>query len=425
MFKKHNVKNLGGFTMDIKKRNYLSTAVAVYLSFLLCGIDMSITAQYKVQLAQVWGQGSNISSVLTVNSAVGIGGIVASLFTGIISDRFGRRLSAIISSILWAVFAFGMLHAPNMGIAYFAGIAGGVANSFTNAAWTPSMMDAYPDKRSLVTLLTKFFVSLGQFILPFIIVALAASHISFSIAFNSLALTYIIIAIACFVLPFPKVGGDQVSNTQKSDNSTKKFSRDKIKITGETIALALMGFSSTAVFMIWTQTNQELGKLYGLSNPALLQSVYAITSLISVLFTSFIVSRGVRESTILILYPAVSACALLLAYFIHNGALLYLVTALMGWFAAGGLMQLAVSLLSGLYPSFKATATSAIGLANGISNWAVIQIAAIITAKGGINAPREIVLFNFVICLIGVLLAAIVRRYQNKRAKENIQDLEN
>lgn len=86
--------------MDIKKRNYLSTAVAVYLSFLLCGIDMSITAQYKVQLAQVWGQGSNISSVLTVNSAVGIGGIVASLFTGIISDRFGRRSSAIISSIL-------------------------------------------------------------------------------------------------------------------------------------------------------------------------------------------------------------------------------------------------------------------------------------------------------------------------------------
>lgn len=408
------------FVLSEQKRKYLITAIAVYVSFLLCGIDMSITAQYKVQLAQVWGQGHNIASVLTVNSAVGIGGIVASFFTGIISDHFGRRSSAIISSFLWAIFAFGMLYAPNIGVAYFAGILGGVANSFTSAAWTPSMMDAYPNKRSLVTLLTKFFVSLGQFILPFVIVALAASHISFAIAFNTLGIAYVIIGIASFFLPFPKVGGNQKS-TIKADTAEKK----KIKITGETIALALMGFSTTAVFMIWTQTNQELGKLYGLTNPALLQSIYAVTSLISVLATSWMVTKGLRESTVLIVYPAVSAVVLLLAYFIHNGTLLFLVAALMGWFAAGGLMQLAVSLLSGLYPSYKATATSAIGLANGISNWLVIQTAALITAHAGVNAPREIVLFNFGICLIGIVLAIIVRVEQNKRAKKGITSLEN
>lgn len=410
--------------MSVKKRNYFITAIAVYVSFLLCGVDMSITAQYKVQLAQVWGQGHNIASVLTVNSAVGIGGIVASFFTGIISDHFGRRSSAIISSFLWAAFAFGMLYAPNMGIAYFAGILGGIANSFTNAAWTPSMMDAYPDRRSLVTLLTKFFVSLGQFILPFIIVALAAGNISFSVAFNALGIIYVLIGIWCFFLPFPEVGGDQEQPAKRNKNNIQG-PKGKIKITGETIALALMGFSTTAVFMIWTQTNQELGKLYGLSNPALLQSIYAVTSLISVLVTSWMVTKGLRESTVLIVYPAVAGIALLLAYFIHNGALLFLVAALMGWFAAGGLMQLAVSLLSGLYPSHKATATSAIGLANGISNWGVIQIAAVITANGGMNAPREIVLFNFVICLIGIVLAVIVRFYQNKRAKNSIKNLEN
>lgn len=315
-----------------------------------------------------------------------------------------------------------MLYAPNMGIAYLAGIAGGVANSFTNAAWTPSMMDAYPEKRSLVTLLTKFFVSLGQFILPFIIVALAASHISFSVAFNCLGIVYVVIAVVSLFLPFPEVGGDQeAQNGSKADESAPK---GKFKVTAETIALALMGFSATAVFMIWTQTNQELGKLYGLSNPALLQSVYAVTSLISVLVTSWMVTKGLRETTVLIVYPAVSAVALLLAYFVHSGALLFLVAGLMGWFAAGGLFQLAVSLLSGLYPSHKATATSAIGLANGISNWAVIQIAALITANCGQNAPRDIVLFNFVICLIGIVLALIVRAGQNKRAKNGVDNLE-
>ena len=409
--------------MSLKKNRYLSTAIAVYVSFLLCGIDMSITSQYKVQLAQVWGQGHNISAVLTVNSAVGIGGIVASLFTGIISDHFGRRSSAFISSFLWAFFAFGMLYSPNMGIAYLAGIAGGVANSFTNAAWTPSMMDAYPKKRSLLTLLTKFFVSLGQFVLPFFILALEANHIPFSLAFNCLGLIYLVIAVSCIFLPFPKVGGDNVVTSKNSTNKENHIF-SKIKITSESVALALMGFSTTAVFMIWTQTNQELGKLYGLSNPALLQSVYAVTSLTSVLITSWLVFKGIRESTILIVYPAISAIALLLAYFIHNGIFLFVVAGLMGWFAAGGLMQLAVSLLSGLYPSFKATATSAIGLANGISNWGVIQIAAFITAKAGINAPRLILLFNFGICLVGVVLALIVRIEQNKRQKNNINDLE-
>lgn len=406
-----------------KKRSYISTAIAVYVSFLLCGIDMSITAQYKTQLAQAWGQGGNIAAVLTVNSAVGIGGIVASFFTGIISDHFGRKSSAIISSLLWAAFAFGMLYAPNAGVAYIAGIAGGVANSFTNAAWTPAMMDAYPEKRSMVTLLTKFFVSLGQFILPFIIVALAASHIPFSFAFNFLGVFYVVIAIISIFLPFPAVGGSKKEKAADKKGEAVK-GKGKIKITGETVALALMGFSSTAVFMIWTQTNQELGKLYGLSNPALLQSVYAVTSLISVLVTSWMVNKGLRESTVLILYPAVSAVALLLAYFVHNGTLLYLVAALMGWFAAGGLMQLAVSLLSGLYPLHKATATSAIGLANGISNWGVIQIAAVITANFGTNAPRDILLFNFIICLIGIVLALIVRHYQNKRAKNGVTNLE-
>lgn len=406
-----------------KQRNYLTTAVAVYLSFFLCGVDMSIASQYKEQLAAAWGHGATIASVLTVNSAVGIGGIVASLFTGVISDHFGRRSSAIISSLLWAAFAFGLLYAPNVGVAYFAGILGGVANSFTNAAWTPSIMDAYPDKKSTLVLLTKFFVSLGQFVLPFVIVALAAGHIPFGVAFNGLGIVYVVIALLAFVLPFPKVGGDKPVEKVEQQVTTKA-AKASFKLNAETIALGLMGFSTTAVFMIWTQTNQELGKLYGLQNPALLQSVYAVVSLISVLVTSSLVAKGLRESTVLVVYPACAAVGLLLAYFVRSGSLLFVVAAMMGWFAAGGLMQLAVSLLSGLYPSHKATATSIIGFANGLSNWGVIQIAAIITANGGTNAPRQIVLFNIVICVIGVVLALIVRAGQNKRAKLGVTDYE-
>ncbi|MFV4961094.1 MFS transporter [Lactobacillus delbrueckii subsp. allosunkii] len=404
-----------------KKRSYLSTAVAVYTTFLMCGIIMSISAQYKLQLAELWGQKGNIAAVLSVSSAVGVGGLIGTL-AGPLSDKFGRRFASIMACLCTVINFAGFMLAPNVTVAYVCSLIGGIGNSFMNAGLTPSMQDAYPDKRSMLTVLTKFFVSFGQFILPFVIVAFNAQHISFKVAFWGITVVYAVIGIACFFLPFPEVGGDR--QAQKVEASSDVKPKGKIKITLESVILGLMGFSTTAVFMVWTNTNQELGKLYGLTNPAMLQSVYAIASLVSVLTTSAMVAKGVRESTILIVYPAVCAAGLLLSYFVQSGPLLYVLAAIMGWFASGGLMQLAVSLLAGLYPAHKATAISIVGLGNALSNWLIIRACGSITASAGTNAPRVILLMNMVIAIVGVLFGIIVRISQNRRAKNNITNLE-
>ncbi|WP_270448333.1 MFS transporter [Lactobacillus delbrueckii] len=404
-----------------KKRSYLSTAVAVYTTFLMCGIIMSISAQYKLQLAELWGQKGNIAAVLSVSSAVGVGGLIGTL-AGPLSDKFGRRFASIMACLCTVINFAGFMLAPNVTVAYVCSLIGGIGNSFMNAGLTPSMQDAYPDKRSMLTVLTKFFVSFGQFILPFVIVAFNAQHISFKVAFWGITVVYAVIGIACFFLPFPEVGGER--QAQKVEASSDVKPKGKIKITLESVILGLMGFSTTAVFMVWTNTNQELGKLYGLANPAMLQSVYAIASLVSVLTTSAMVAKGVRESTILIVYPAVCAAGLLLSYFVQSGPLLYVLAAIMGWFASGGLMQLAVSLLAGLYPAHKATAISIVGLGNALSNWLIIRACGSITATAGTNAPRVILLMNMVIAIIGVLFGIIVRISQNHRAKKNITNLE-
>ncbi|OFS74897.1 MFS transporter [Lactobacillus sp. HMSC08B12] len=387
----------------------------------MCGIIMSISAQYKLQLAELWGQKGNIAAVLSVSSAVGVGGLIGTL-AGPLSDKFGRRFASIMACLCTVINFAGFMLAPNVTVAYVCSLIGGIGNSFMNAGLTPSMQDAYPDKRSMLTVLTKFFVSFGQFILPFVIVAFNAQHISFKVAFWGITVVYAVIGIACFFLPFPEVGGDR--QAQKVEASSDVKPKGKIKITLESIILGLMGFSTTAVFMVWTNTNQELGKLYGLANPAMLQSVYAIASLVSVLTTSAMVAKGIRESTILIVYPAVCAAGLLLSYFVQSGPLLYVLAAVMGWFASGGLMQLAVSLLAGLYPAHKATAISIVGLGNALSNWLVIRACGSITATAGTNAPRVILLMNMVIAITGVLLGIIVRISQNRRAKNNITNLE-
>lgn len=403
--------------MSSKKRNYLPTAIAVYTTFFMCGIIMSISAQYKLQLAELWGEKGNIAAVLSVSSAVGVGGLIGTL-AGPISDKFGRRFASIMACLCTVINFAGFMLAPNVTVAYICSLIGGIGNSFMNAGLTPSMQDAYPDKRSMLTVLTKFFVSFGQFILPFVIVAFNAKHISFKIAFWGIALIYAIIGIACFFLPFPESG------SQKRQGEKAAAPKVKMHITLEAVILGLMGFSTTALFMVWTNTNQELGKLYGLTNPALLQSVYAIASLVSVLTTSALVQKGLKESTVLTVYPAVAGAFLLLTYFIQTGPMVYAMAAVMGWFGAGGTMQLAISLLAGLYPAHKATAISIVGLGNALSNWLVIRLCGTITATAGTNAPRVILLMNFVIAVIGVVFGLIVTASQKSRAKKGITSLE-
>lgn len=403
--------------MSSKKRNYLPTAIAVYTTFFMCGIIMSISAQYKLQLAELWGEKGNIAAVLSVSSAVGVGGLIGTL-AGPISDKFGRRFASIIACLCTVINFAGFMLAPNVTVAYICSLIGGIGNSFMNAGLTPSMQDAYPDKRSMLTVLTKFFVSMGQFVLPFVIVAFNASHISYKLAFWGLAVIYAIVGLACFFLPFPESG------SQKQQGEKAAAPKVKMHITLEAVILGLMGFSTTALFMVWTNTNQELGKLYGLTNPALLQSVYAITSLISVLVTSALVQKGLKESTVLTLYPAVTGIFLLITYFVQTGPMVYVMAAIMGWFGAGGTMQLAISLLAGLYPAHKATAISIVGLGNALSNWLIIRLCGTITATAGTNAPRVILLMNFVIAVIGVIFGLIVIASQKSRTKKGITSLE-
>ena len=85
--------------------------------------------------------------------------------------------------------------------------------SFSNSALTPAMMEASADSRYLVTLLTKFFVSFGQFILPFIIIFLSAEKVPFTYVFNFIGIAYLIIGIICFLsYRFPD---SRISNEEK------------------------------------------------------------------------------------------------------------------------------------------------------------------------------------------------------------------
>ena len=145
------------------KKNYVITSLALYFTYFIHGIGASILGQYKPQFAKVWGAtvGSDgtvdVSMVVSVIAALGLGRLISLPFSGPISDKFGRKLSGMIGVICYVIFFFGIAFSPSMGIAYAFAIVGGIANSFLDTCVSPTCMEIYVNNPSIANLFTKFF----------------------------------------------------------------------------------------------------------------------------------------------------------------------------------------------------------------------------------------------------------------------------
>lgn len=102
----------------------------------------------------------------------------------------------------------------------------------------------------------------------------------------------------------------------------------------------------------------------------------------------------------------------------HQGWILYIVSLIIGFFAAGGLFQLASALLAKMYPRLKATAMSFAGFMSMLANISILTFASIIVQNLGKYSQQGILVMNIFVCIIGVLLGIIVKK-QEKKIKVN------
>ncbi|MCH4009166.1 MFS transporter [Companilactobacillus sp.] len=398
------------------QKKYYPTAFALYFAYFILGIALSIMGQFKPEFAQAWGAtrlpsgAIDESMVVSVIAAYGLGRLIAYPFAGPVSDKIGRRVSGFIGIALYAIFFFGIINVHSMWIAYGMGVLNGVANSFLDTCISPSVMEIFPKSASIANLFTKFAITIAQFLLPFAIGLVASAHMSYKVIFIFCGVVMVIDAILILILPFPQ---QNVVNVQ---DDTKKAKQSKIHFSGAAIASILIGFTSSTTFMIWLNCNQELGKSYGISDPSVLQSFYAVGATIAVLLTAQLIHKGIKETTILILYPSISVVMLLLCYLIESPFILYVGSFVIGYAAAGGVLQLATSTTISFFPSNKGLATSLVMIASAIANYAVLSTAAYLTKVTGTDAPRMIIILNVIITIIGIGLAIIVKRHKSEPA---------
>ncbi|EAD8568601.1 MFS transporter [Listeria monocytogenes] len=393
-------------------KRFYPTAIALYFTYFIHGIGVSILGQYKQDFAGVWGADKlsdgtfDVSMVIAVIAALGLGRLLTLPISGPFSDKFGRKPSALIGVGLYAVYFIGLAFAPNMYIAYAFAFVGGAANSFLDTAVTPSVLEIFTKNGAIANMFTKFSISIGQFVLPFAIGMVAAANMSFRTLFVITMALIVIDGLIIAFMPFPPM------NNNVGGEKTKP---EKMKFNATSWAIIGIGFTCTSTFQLWLNCNQELGKLYGMADPSKIQSFYSLGTMCAILITAVLVKKFILPVRILILYPAIATLMLLIIYIVQTPTICLIGGFVIGYAAAGGVLQLAVSTANEFFPTNKGKITSIVMISSSLANYIVLNVASYITKAGGIEGPKYVLLFNVAITVIGILLAIFVNmRYKNE-----------
>ncbi|MGX7068301.1 MFS transporter [Gemella bergeri] len=381
------------------KNPFILTALALYFTYFIHGIGVSILAQYKSDLVAAWGE-SNLGLVIRVSAALGLGRLISLPFSGVISDKFGRKTSGLIGIAFYVLYFIGVATSTSMWIAYAFAVMGGIANSFLDTCVTPSILEIFKEKGAVANMFTKFSVSIGQLVLPFCIGIVSGMSLPYTTLFYLAGILIALDGLLIIFLKFPKMNADAGEKAQET----------KMKFDSTAISLILIGLTCTATFQLWLNCNQELGKMYGLANPRMIQTMYAAGTICAVLFTALVVLKKLKPVDVLVLYPAISFIMLLVTYFIKTPTICLVAGFVIGYAGAGGVLQLAVSTANELFPTNKGKITSIVMISSSVANYVILEIAGYITKASPANGPVNIVLFNAGITLIGVLLALYVRK---------------
>ncbi len=397
----------------MNNKRYYPTAFALYFSFFIHGIGASILSQYKINFAKAWGAGQladgsyDVSRVVTVIAALGLGRLLAHFVAGPFSDRYGRKLSGLIGVGLYVIFFAGIILSPNMAAAYCFAILGGAANSFLDTCVSPTCMEIFVNNGSIANMFTKFSMCVSQFLLPFFILFVGNAGLPYTTLFIICGAAILADGLLILLLPFPE--------REKKGRNGVKTKQERMKFTPVSIAAILIGFTSSSTFMLWLNCNKELGQLYGMTNPSLIQSYYAAGTAVAIIVTAFLIKKGLGEKTVLILYPAVSTVMLLLCYWIRTPQICIIGGFVIGYAGAGGVLQLAVATTIQFFPENKATATSFVMIASSVANYTILSLAGYLTRIGGSEGPRMILLLNAGVTFLGVILAVFVKVMEKRQ----------
>ena len=389
-------------------KKYLPSALILYLNYFIHGVGCSILGQavIKETLAASWGV--EAMAITAISAALGLGRLIALPFAGPLSDKLGRRISTAIGSGSYAIYLIGLALAFNAGthggyqIAYVCAIVGGIANSFLDTGIYPAVSEIIYKAPGVATMGIKFFIAIAQMMLPFVlgvtVATTAAGLTSYNMLFYVCGIAYIVLLVLVMIFPLPDADQKAAGKKEGLIDSLKHT-----HFSVESVAMILIGFTCTGTFQLWLNCAQtfgtEIAKIPS-QNVSVMQTYYSAGTMVALFVTSVLITKF-KQVRFLVIYPAISLVMLALVYIIKTPMICYVGAFVIGYAAAGGVLQMATAVVNDLFPKIKGTITSLVMIASSLCNYTILTAAAKMTST-------SVIMMNIVITAIGILLALFV-----------------
>lgn len=357
--------------MEMFKNNRFNTAaLALYMCYFLHGIQAIIISVNSEYFAQMWNM--SVAGVIGVIAYVGVGKLLGMLFTGLLADKIGRKPVVLMGVIGYIVLYAGLLFAHDYWLVSLLAGLGGFATSFFDGAVNPAIMEIYPNHRSTATTFNKGIIAIASTVYPLFVGTFAVTSKNYNIVLIvPLVLSIVVFGIiASITLPDGEIKKQENVSAAKavqileerqatSSEAVKKMNEPSLAV--ELVLLALFAFLIYSTFYLF----QQVGSIYasdiiGLDSVAAkgVISIYTVGSFLAVLVNAVLMDRGLRDMAILVIYPLLSGIFALLIYLFPSAFLLNVGAFVIGFTAAGGVLQMGNGLLSKFFDTNKGRNTS-------------------------------------------------------------------
>ena len=394
-------------------KKYLPSVIVLYLNYFLHGIGCSVLGQAVIKDALAGSWNVEAMAITAIAAALGLGRLIALPFAGPLSDKLGRRISTAIGGFAYAVYLIGLAMAFNAGggagyrIAYVCAIVGGIANSFLDTGIYPAVAEIINKAPGVATMGIKFAISGSQFLLPFFlgitVGQTAGGLVSYNKLFYIVGIAYLV--LMALILFFPLPDTDKKAGEEKKEGLLQSIKH--ANFSAGSIAMILIGFTCTGTFQLWLNCAQNFAKdVVGWGEPQVMQSFYAIGTMIGLVVTALLTSK-VKDVRFVMIYPAICALMMVAVLMAPSQGILKIGAFVLGWFGAGGLLQIATSVCNMLFPKIKGTVTALVMIASSLCNYTLLTAAASMT-------PSGVMIMNIVLTAVGTLLGVFVNMNYKK-----------
>lgn len=373
--------------------------ICIYFSYFLHGISVITLAQNMTSLAEKFS--TDNAGIAYLISGIGLGRMVSILFFGVLSDKFGRRAIILLGVILYMLFFFGIPASPNLMIAFILAVCVGIANSALDTGGYPALMECFPKASGSAVILVKAMVSFGQMIYPLIVSTMLLNHIWYGYAVIIPGVLFVVITLMLLKSRFPS----QLVDAGVAKDLPQMNSKPLVWLEGvASVMFGVAAFSTFYVIVVWMP--KYAMAFAGMTEADALKTIsyYSMGSLVCVFIFAALLKRLVRPIWANVFNAGLATITAAVIYLYPSPLVCNAGSFLIGFSAAGGILQLGVSVMSEFFPKSKAKVTSVYMMMGGAANFIIPLITGYLSNIG----LQYIILLDMVFALLAFITAIIV-----------------